>query len=81
MNEEKFIIRAYGKSELAMLYFKNYTQESAMTRFREWLRVNPRLRHLIDRNRHFYTPKEVKMIVGEVGEPFSLEGLTEIDLR
>ena len=81
MQDEKFIIRAYGKSELAMLYFKNYTQESAMKRFREWLRVNPRLRHLIDRNRHFYTPKEVKMIVGEVGEPFSLEGLTEIDVR
>ena len=78
MNEKKFVIRAYGKSELAMLYFKKYTQESAITRFREWLRVNPRLRHLINPSRHFYTPKEVKMIVGEVGEPFSLEELTEI---
>ena len=78
MNEEKFVIRAYGKSELAMLYFKNYTQESAITRFREWLRVNPRLRHLINPRRRIYTPKEVKMIVGEVGEPFSLEELTEI---
>ena len=78
MNDEKFIIRAYGKSELAMLYFKNYTQESAITRFREWLRVNPRLRHLINPRRRIYTPKEVKMIVGEVGEPFSLEELTEI---
>lgn len=73
MRDEKFIIRAYGKSELAMLYFTNNTKETAIKQFRTWLKVNPRLRHLVSRKKRYYTPKEVKLIVGEVGEPFDIE--------
>ena len=70
MTNEKFIIRAYGKSELAMIYFPNNSKETAIKLFRTWLKVNPRLRHIVSRKKRYYTPKEVKMIVGEVGEPF-----------
>ena len=73
MTDEKFIIRAYGKSELAMLYLPNHTKETAMKLFRTWLKFNPRLRHIVNRNTKYYTPKDVKKIVGEVGEPFDLE--------
>lgn len=77
MNMKAFRIRSYGKSELAMMYFPNLTQETAMSKFREWLRINPRLQHLISRSSHTYTPKQVRLIVGEVGEPFDTEPITE----
>ena len=73
MTDETFIIRAYGKSELAMLYFPKHTPEAAMRNFRQWLSVNPRLRHLRQQKGHYFTPKQVRMIVEEVGEPFDLE--------
>jgi hypothetical protein len=53
------------------------SQETAMSKFREWLRINPRLQHLISRSSHTYTPKQVRLIVGEVGEPFDTEPITE----
>ena len=73
MTNETFTIRAYGKSELAMLYFPHLSKESALKRFKEWLRINPRLRHLKAVKGYYYSPKQVKMIVGEVGEPFDTE--------
>ena len=30
MKDEKFVIKSYGKSELAMKYFPNLTPEAAM---------------------------------------------------
>ena len=73
MTDEKFIIRAYGKSELAMLYLPNHTKETAMKLFRTWLKINPRLCHITKAKGYYYTPKQVKAIVGEVGEPFEIE--------
>jgi len=73
MNEEKFIIRAYKKNELAMAFFPDYSKETAMNNLRTWLRTNPRLRHLINRNIHSYTPKQVKNICIEVGKPYEYE--------
>lgn len=69
MNTKAFEIRAYGKSELAMLYFPELTQEAALKKLNNWLRINPRLRHLINASIKGYTPKEVRLIVGEVGKP------------
>ena len=69
MNMKAFRIRSYGKSELAMLYFPNLTQETASKKLRGWLRINPRLRYLINKSIHDYTPKQVRQIVEEVGEP------------
>ena len=73
MNEEKFFIRAYGKSELAMLYLPNHSKKTALKLFKTWLEVNPRLRHLARSKGRYYKPREVRMIVGEVGEPFDIE--------
>jgi hypothetical protein len=73
MNEEKFIIRAYGKSELAMLYLPKHSKDTAMKLFRSWIAFNPRLRHLIRSKLKYYTPKQVKMMVEEFGEPFDIE--------
>ena len=69
MSDKAFEIRTYGKSELAMLYYPNSTKEAAMESFRHELQINPRLRHLINRNRHVYWPKHVQLIVDELGEP------------
>ena len=71
--EEKFVVRAYGKSELAMIYFPESSKETAMKKFRNWLRINQRLRNYINKNARCYTPKQVRIIVEEVGEPFETE--------
>lgn len=73
MKQEPFTIRAYGKSELAMLYFPGDGKETAMKKMRSWLRLNPRLRDMKPRQAHFYTPRQVKAIVRELGEPFETE--------
>ena len=69
MKDEPFTIRAYGKGELAMIYFPKLSPESAANKFRTWLKLNPRLKHLVSRSSNDYTPKQVKLIVDELGEP------------
>ena len=73
MKNERFVIRAYGKSELAMLYFPIHSQRAAMRLFTRWLKVNPKLRTIPNRKKYFYTPKEVRMILEEIGEPYDTE--------
>ena len=73
MKNERFVIRAYGKSELAMLYLPNHNQATAMRLFNSWLKFNPKLRNIPKKRQRFYTPKEVRKIVNELGEPFDTE--------
>ena len=73
MKNEEFTIRSYGKSELAMMYFPELSKESALKKFRFWLSLNPRLRSLISKQIRSYTPKQVRLIVREIGEPFDNE--------
>ena len=73
MKDEKFVIKTYGKCELAMKYFPNLTPESAMKRFRNWLIINKRLKKLVSKKIRYYTPKQVRSIIEEVGEPFDIE--------
>ena len=73
MKDEKFVIKTYGKCELAMKYFPNLTPEAATNKFRNWLRINPKLRKLVSRESRNYTPKQVKRIVKELGELFDIE--------
>ena len=73
MNEEKFIIRAYGKSELAMLYLPRHSKTTALKLFKSWLEFNPRLKGIAKNKAKFYLPKQVKIIVEELGEPFDIE--------
>lgn len=69
MNEKEFIVRAYGKSELAMLYFPGDSKDNVMRKFRFWLRVNKRLRKFITPKIKYYNPKQVRIIIDELGEP------------
>jgi len=73
MKDEKFVIRAYGKSELAMLYLPHHSKSTALKLLKTWLAVNPRLKNIARNKSKFYTPKQVKMMVEELGEPFDLE--------
>ena len=73
MKNEPFVIRTYGKTELAMKYFPNLTPESAMKRFRNWLIINKMLKKLVSKKIRYYTPKQVRSIIEEVGEPFDIE--------
>ena len=73
MTNETFTIRAYGKSELAMMYFPDLTKETAMKKFRFWLSLNPRLKKLVSKKIRSYTPKQVRLIIEEFGEPFDIE--------
>ena len=71
MTDETFVIRAYGKSELAMMYFPNSSSKrSALRKLQHWISINPRLRVLMGSSGNYFTPKEVQQIVDEVGEPF-----------
>ena len=69
MKQETFTIRAYGKSELAMLYFPRLAPKTALRKLNGWIKVNPRLSHLKNPALHDYTPKQVRLIVEEIGEP------------
>ena len=48
MKQQEFIIKFYGKSELAMLYYDGDSPENAMSKFRVELKRNPRLCHLVN---------------------------------
>ena len=69
-----FIIRAYGRQELACLYFPMSSPRSAWRRLKGWIMLNPRLREALAPTGRMnllrtLTPCEVKMIVEELGEP------------
>ena len=54
--------------------WRNYTcRYTALKLFKSWLEFNPRLRHLTKSKTKYFTPKQVKMIVEELGEPFDTE--------
>ena len=72
-SNETFTIRTYGKSELAQLYLPKHSIYTALKLFKSWLEFNPRLRHLTKSKTKYFTPKQVRMIVEELGEPFDTE--------
>ena len=73
MKNERFVIRAYGKSELAMLYFPKSSKATALRMLNKWLKFSPRLRKLPNPKFRYYTPLQVKLILDELGEPFDIE--------
>lgn len=73
MKDERFQIRAYGKSELAMLYLPHHSKSTALRLFRTWLKVSPTLCYLLKKRGGYFTPKEVRKIVKYIGEPFDFE--------
>lgn len=72
--EESFIIRGYGKGELAMLYMPGICRCGALKQFNRWIERNTRLTaELTDTGyngtERIFTPKQVELIVGYLGEP------------
>ena len=72
MTDETFTIRAYGKSELAMMYLQHLSPDTAAKQFREWLKTNPRLKKYVNKKTKYFTPRQVSRIVEELGEPFDI---------
>lgn len=70
-----FTIRQYGKSELAMLYFPDArTPSGALNNLNFWIDTKPGLRKKLrkigmPKKAHFFTPREVELIVKDIGEP------------
>lgn len=72
--EEKFIVRGYGKGELAMLYMPGICRCGALKQFNRWIERNTRLMaELIETGysgtERIFTPKQVELIVEYIGEP------------
>ena len=72
--EESFIIRGYGKGELAMLYMPGICRCGALKQFNRWIERNTRLTAELpdtgyNGTERIFTPKQVELIVGYLGEP------------
>jgi len=74
-NEEMktFQCRAYGRSELAQMYFPETEPLRAWLRLRRWIQKNYVLRRWFvtsgANERRIFTPADVQKIVSELGEP------------
>ena len=73
MNTE-FIIRAYTKKELALMYFPDSNPRTAVNHLMAWLHRNTQLwrqLHAIgySTNCKCFTPRQVRAIVELLGEP------------
>lgn len=72
--EDKFIVRGYGKGELAMLYMPGICRCGALKQFNRWIDRNTRLTAQLvetgyDGTERIFTPKQVELIVEYIGEP------------
>ena len=71
----EFKVRAYGKSELAWLYFPTANSaHTAVNHLRAWVGRNPALVNGLHKlgyrkSAKFFTPKEVALIIEYLGEP------------
>ena len=67
--EKEFELRTYGKSELARMDAPELTESGARSWLRTLFKANPRLRYLLKAKGRIFTPRQVRKIVDEVGEP------------
>lgn len=74
MTETSFQLRAYGKTELALLYSPDTTPAAARRKLMRWISMQPVLTEKLlqsgfaDHMRTL-TPMQVEMIVEALGEP------------
>lgn len=71
---DHFRIKAYGRTELALLYNDRVAPETAWRKLRSWIRKFPGLLEKLTalgyhRNQRSFTPAEVRAIVDALGEP------------
>ena len=72
--ETDFIIRAYTKKELALLYFPDSAPRTAVNHLMSWIRNCKQLWNELQAmgyyvNSKAFTPRQVKAIVEQLGEP------------
>ena len=71
----EFKVKAYGKSDLALLYFPDASSaHTAVNHLMSWIQRNPLLKEQLAKmgyrkSSKYFTPKEVAIIVECLGEP------------
>jgi hypothetical protein len=75
MQDDKFIVRAYGFGELAQLYFPNITKKSASTQLRKWIKSDRFLSKELSEvgykfSQRVLSPKQVEVIIKILGIPW-----------
>ncbi len=71
---DSFVIRTYGRTELAQIYCPNLCPEAAFRKLKHWIDLCPDLRDGLSALAWFfpfplYTPAQVRLIVAALGEP------------
>ena len=72
--DNEFIIRAYTKKELALMYFPDSMPRTAVNHLMAWIRKCTRLWDELQATGYqvsskAFTPRQVKAIVEQLGEP------------
>lgn len=72
--EKAFVVRSYGKGELASMYIDGVQQQTAVKQFNEWIRTAPGLEQQLQETgmaptARRYTPAQVRLIIGVLGTP------------
>lgn len=72
-----FTARCYNKSELARMYFPDLCSASGVQKLNRWIRKCRQLREELEQagymsasNARCFTPREVRLIVRYLGEPY-----------
>lgn len=73
-DEEKFVVKAYLKADLAHLYNPHLPLSYAMCKLRRWIRQNEKLYAEMyqggeGKNDHSYSRRQVRLIVQYLDEP------------
>lgn len=72
--EKVFVVRSYGKGELASMYIGGVQQQTAVKQFNEWIRTAPGLEQQLQETgmtptARRYTPAQVRLIIRVLGTP------------
>ena len=72
--EKEFVVRSYGKGELASMYIGGVQQQTAVKQFNEWIRTAPGLEHQLQETgitptARRYTPAQDRLIIAVLGTP------------
>lgn len=72
--EKRFVVRSYGKCELAQLYASGITPKAAVKKLNSWIALKPGLLAALAATgmlakAKYYTPLQVQIIVEALGEP------------
>ena len=72
--DKEFVIRAYSKKELALMYFPDSSPRTAVSHLMNWIRRCTQLWELLQTTGYVatnkeFTPRQVRAIVEMLGEP------------